>query len=549
MVMVAGGLDALHSLRRARRSNRLADLDWFEAAYRVYVVALGYGWAALWLSSFVKDDELSAAGSADFARQAPGWLGLAVVIAAAAGLRGGSQGGPLALEEGDVRHLLLAPIDRRRVLLRPAVQRLRSAVFAGALVGALAGELTGRRLPGTVLAWTISGAAFGAALGALHIGCALLAHGLHLTRPVALACGAIPLGWQTVALIGDTAGPGNLVGHLPLWAITTRPLDLVALAAVLAVVIAGFALLGRTSLDAMSRRSGLVSQLRFAVTMQDLRTVMLLRRQLSQESTRSRPWIRLRRSSPHPIAWRRGWQSLLRFPAGRLLRMAVVAIAFAAAHAATFSGTTPMFLIAGALGFLLGTEVLEPLSQDIDQPDRAASFAIDRGPQMLKLTSAPLAALVPYAAIGVATMAVLGASGEHLVAAAILAVPSFWAGTAGAVVGIVMGAPNTVVQAQQAVAMPSELSGLTTTMRMLLPLILATVPQLGTLLVRSAADDGNSLVGAAVRVVAAQLLLCAAVGWWVARRDVWRARIGSFLAEGRQASTQQRQQRQTGGAT
>ena len=52
-------------------------------------------------------------------------------------------------------------------------------------------------------------------------------------------------------------------------------------------------MLQQTSLDALARRSSLVAQLRFAVTMQDLRTVILLRRQLNQEQTRGSPWVKV----------------------------------------------------------------------------------------------------------------------------------------------------------------------------------------------------------------------------------------------------------------
>ena len=51
-------------------------------------------------------------------------------------------------------------------------------------------------------------------------------------------------------------------------------------------------LVAGSSLEAAERRTELVGQLRFAVTLQDLRTVLVLRRQLAQERPRSRPWIR-----------------------------------------------------------------------------------------------------------------------------------------------------------------------------------------------------------------------------------------------------------------
>src|SRR6266508_4602251 len=53
------------------------------------------------------------------------------------------------LEAADVVHVLMSPVDRRTALLRPAFQRVRSAVAGSAGLGAVAGVLAGYRLPGT----------------------------------------------------------------------------------------------------------------------------------------------------------------------------------------------------------------------------------------------------------------------------------------------------------------------------------------------------------------------------------------------------------------
>src|SRR5688500_13722303 len=110
------GIAALHELRRTRRRNRLADLEWFEAAYRVYLVAIVAGAIVLCLSDLIGDDPLTASQSADLLRYGPRVLGFGAVIAVGWGLRSGSQGGPMAIEEADVRHVLTAPVPRRRAL-------------------------------------------------------------------------------------------------------------------------------------------------------------------------------------------------------------------------------------------------------------------------------------------------------------------------------------------------------------------------------------------------------------------------------------------------
>ena len=532
--------DALTSLRKARRKNRMADLDWFEAAYRVYIVGLGFGGVALWASGYVADSPVSAQGVSDVFSRGPAALGMLAVVAFAAGIRSGSRGGPLAVEEADVRHVLMAPVDRRKALLRPAVQRLRSAAFTGAAVGALAGELAGRRLPGSVAAWALSGAAFGANIGIIFVAAALLAHGLRLPRWLSTVIGAMGLGWQLVAIVKRVPGPANLDGSLALWGMRQRGIDLLAPAITLAGGFIGLSLLRRTSLDALVRRCGLVAQLRFAVTMQDLRTVMLLRRQLSQENTRSRPWVRLKRTGHTPLHWRRGWQSLLRFPVSRLLRMTVLAVGLAAANVGAYRGTAPLFLVGGALSFLLGMEALEPLSQEVDQPDRTSSFLIERGLLMLKLTAAPMVALIPFGLIGVATVAVLDRGISHLALALLLGIPVLWTGAAGAAVSIVKDAPDAVSSNAVNSMMPPELSGMTTMVRMLIPLLPAMFGNVGVLIVSSARRHGQSEIGVAVRMLVFQLLLCAFVGWWIRRRDSWRIKINEFMAEGRQATAQKR---------
>ena len=130
-------------------------------------------------------------------------------------------------------------------------------------------------------------------------------------------------------------------------------------------VIAGLLLLSRISLEALARRSALVAQLRFAVTMQDLRTVSLLRRQLNQESTRRNPWLRMRRSSASKSATgsgaltravrRRGWHGLLRFPATRLARITALAVVFGVLQAAVVRGTTPAVLASALVAFVIGS--------------------------------------------------------------------------------------------------------------------------------------------------------------------------------------------------
>ena len=537
---------ALRHLRRTRQLHRLGNIEWFEAAYRVYLLGIFGGGSILWISSSIKDEEVVASTAAAFAQHAPAVLGLLVCVGLLAGLRGGSQGGPIALEAADVVHVMLSPVDRRRALLRPATQRVRGAVFTAAVAGAIVGQLAGRRLPGTLTAWAGGGALFGATAALVWAGSALLAHTLRLPRWIATTSGLAIVTWQSIALATETPGPADQFGDLGLWGWRQHPVDLIGVGIALAAVIAGLLLLRRISLEALSRRAALVAQLRFAVTMQDLRTVILLRRQLNQETARRRPWLRLRpakNTSPGltTTVWRRGWHGLLRFPAPRLVRLAAIAAAIGVLHGATIRGTTPAMLGSALLGFVLGLEVMEPLSQEVDQPDHNDSFPVDRGELMARHLAAPLVALIPLSVVtAVAAILTLGGNSKAIAPSAILALPTLLGGVSGGIISIVRDAKDTSSSASQQAFIPPEMAGFTTLIRLLWPLLISAVGTCTVLLPRAALTVGESVVAAAIRGSIGSLLVISATCYWVKVRDRLRAKIRGFMDEGRAQTAAQK---------
>lgn len=535
------GLDALHEMRRTRQRHRLGDVEWFDTAYRVYMVALFGGGALLWLSGMIGDEPLTPSEADDLLRHGPAVLGLVAVLAVVMGLRSGSQGGPIALERADVVHVMLAPVDRAAALRRPAVQRVRSAIFAAAVTCGLLGQLMGRRLPGTEFAWFGSGVLFGIVVALLWGGTALVAHELRLRLGWTTVVGLALLGWQAYAVAEGIPGPANLVGSLVFWGERQRPEDALAVVAAVVLVVAGLLLLGRLSLDALERRSSLVAQLRFAVTMQDLRTVVLLRRQLAHEHTRPRPWIRLPRTGRgHPV-WRRGWHSLLRIPVPRLIRIVALAVGAGACQAWVFRGTTPAMLGTTALLFLLALELLEAMSQEIDQPDRNESFPIERGEILVRHIAAPAVALIPFAILGgAATVLLDGVSGGAGVVA-LLAYPTALLGLAGGAVSVVRDAPDPLADTTEQMFMPPEMASIGSAMRTILPLIPTALATLPALLVRETAEsDPAAVTGTAIRCAVGLLLVFALVVVWVRTRDRIHASVRGFLAEGRRQTQQQR---------
>ncbi|HYH50756.1 MAG TPA: hypothetical protein VEG38_14520 [Acidimicrobiia bacterium] len=460
---------ALRDLRRARHHRHREDFDWVETLYRVYVTVLS-GAAVIWLTaSRVADDAAGGRGLDEIRQHGSAVLGLTVGFLVALGLRSGSRGGPLSLEAADVRVVLLAPVRRRVALRAPAVRQVRSAAFGGLCVGAVVGNLAGQRLPGRFAGWVVAGAAFGLVAGLLSVGVALLACGLRVNRRVATALGLGALGWAAADVAaGTTSSPFTLIGRIGLAPLPGEvaggsPQAAVAGGVVLtsAVLAAAAARLGHMSLEAAERRGRLAAQLRFALSLQDLRAVILLRRRLAAEEPRARPWIRLpdrrrrppgvpeqrqvlrrdpglpdrdavavaggpeerqvlvrnagsegpagaargrlglRRSGfgPGAAVRRRGLHSLLRWPVTRILRVVGLGVVAGFAGAGAWEGTTPLVIVAGVALFVAALDALEPLAQEWDHPGRRDSFPLLPG----RIATASL--LVPSLVLGVVTAA------------------------------------------------------------------------------------------------------------------------------------------------
>lgn len=516
---VAESAAVVGELRKARRQQRVSAIHWVDALYQVYVTGLVAIVAVVLASGAVGDGELGASTAADVRLTGPAVLGVVAALAVFLGLRSGSRGGPLALEQPDVRHVLLAPIDRGVALRSPAWKQLRFLCFASAAVGATAGQLALRRLPGNAVEWMAVGALFGVTVVGLGFGSALVAAGLGIRSWLATVVGGALVAWS-VADVFDEAptAPGSVLGRLPLWPLRFDPLALAGLAVAVALVAAGLRLVGGTSLEAAERRTTLVGQLRFAVTLQDLRTVLVLRRQLAQERPRSQPWIPALVRHPRFPVWQRGLRSIARWPASRIFRVVVLASVAGLAMRGVWSGTTPLVLLTGAALWIAALDAAEPLGQEIDHPGRTDGYPAPRGE--LFLQHLPVVAVVSISTgliAGIAAGAPVGAEVPMGVALVAGGVAGLLAGC-GATVSVVQGAPQAVDNLSMSTP---EIAGARTVFRTVWPPGLAVIGTLPLLAAR-AAEQGASEpppIPAAINVTLPLLLIVGLLAGWVRFRD------------------------------
>ena len=510
---------AVASLRSARNRRRLAGKEWGELAYRVYTTSLAALVAVVFLSGLVGDNRLQPDEVDSAVRLGPAWMGLLVALVVLIGVRSGSRGGPIAMERPDVQHLLLAPVDRGQVLRRPSLSVLFSGIGIAALVGALAGSLLDQRFPGPAVPWVASGALFAATTVALSLGAALLTASRRIP-PIAWVLAAwLLVAWSAAAIFTDIpASPTSALGSMLFWPQAFTPLALAAVVIAVVLVLAGLALIGGLVIELALRRTALVGQLRFAVTQQDLRAVVLLRRQLAAERPRGRPWLpRL----PRPIADRapvlaRDLASVGRWPARRVLRILVTGIAAALAARGVWSGTTPLLLVAGLAGYVAGLDALEPLAQEIDHPGLAGSFPEVRGATAVRHLAEPIIVVFVVAAVGVAVAVGIDPSALGLRVAAVAAVPAVLCAVAGAGITVVS---DQVLDRADASLMQPEVAGPRLLIRTLWPPIVSVLGFVPLLIGRSAALAGRDPVGAMAAASLPVVILFGLIVVWVRFRD------------------------------
>jgi hypothetical protein len=283
-------------------------------------------------------------------------------------------------------------------------------------------------------------------------------------------------------------------------------------AVLLGLPLAGLALVGGTSLEAARRQAGLLAQLRFAVTMQDVRTVILLRRQLAAEGPRRRPWTRLP-AGGGPV-WRRDWQGVLRWPAVRLTRLLLLGSAAGAAAAGAWRGTPALIALAGGALLVAAFDAIEGLAQEADHPPRSRTLPLATGALVIRHLAVPATVMLVVAGVGVVVAAALGAGGAPAVVAvgAVVAIPAALAAVSGAALSIETGPAVNPLEV-------GPLANAKVAVRSFGPPVLAVGGVLPVLGARAAVDAGGSAFAGAAPAAVAVLLVSAAATAWLCRSE------------------------------
>jgi hypothetical protein len=339
--------------------------------------------------------------------------------------------------------------------------------------------------------------------------------------------GLVLVGWSVADVATRATGsgqipasPGRAVGWLALAPLDLHVAPIAAVLVAVALVVVGVRGVGGTSVEAAERRTALVGQIRFAATLQDLRTVMVLRRQLAADQPRERPWLPRGRGGHGSPVWRRAWTGLLRFPAGRLGRIVLLVALAGVALRVAWSGTAPVVVLAGLAVWIIGLDLVEPLAQEVDHPSRRELYPVSAGALHLRLLG-PSLVVGALAGLLVGGAAVLPGAGQvPLGPGLVTGVAAGLTGVVGAVANVISGVPT---QSDELAVIAPEVAGTRLALKALLPPVLATAGALPLLIVEADLEAGrpewsNAPIAWMAAGVASLLLL----GWVHQREEILR---------------------------
>jgi len=502
---------ALTRFRADRRSRNRRDTDPFDAFYRIYVGGL-IGLFLFYLALGLVDDvTVGAAGNQWAITVGPRWIALVAAAVITIGVRSGANGGPLAIDDLELHHVLLSPLDRSVVLRYPARQLLVAATGMGALFGAAAGELASRRLAGTQIDWVLSGLLTGSAIAVAGVGAAFLAAVSRRRRGLAIAISLVPTVWAVFDLArGTTTSPTTGFGDLAVWALDARPRALAGLVVAVALAATGWIRRGHLSIERAHHRSQLVAQIRFALAQQDIRSLLLLRRQLAFETPRARPWVTIRAGGRFedrfPVTIRDA-RSYARWPLGRILRVGGLAVIAGISLGAMWQGTTALIAVVGVALYLAAIEVIEPLSQELDHPAMLELIPITPGRVILgHILSAVVAMTAVWIVVG--TVAMAAALDWRIgVASAIAVLPA-------ATAAVAAGGLSIKRFESPALVVPAEVEGPRMLYRLLWPPMLTLAGAVPVVIARDAVASGAPVVApTALTALLVGVVAVAAVAW------------------------------------
>ncbi len=359
------------------------------------------------------------------------------------GIRSGSRGGPLGLLGSEIQMILLSPYPVERFLRSKLAVSLRHSLFVGVIAGGVIGVSLAHLLA-SKNAWqsTASSISFAMVVTISYQASAAIISGARariayfsLAEVVVLAlAGAL---WLLDPTSFVRLMPGGLImmaGFGARVAVISGTLFF-ALAFSIVVIALGLFLIPGVDPEILQRRARLIGIIRFAATFRDFRTVALMRRSLVGDKIRPRttftePFRRLV-FEKFPDLWR-SLIPALRWGYSKVVRVVLLeGVIFVSAKYAV--DTSPLLALPGIIaGWLIGIELTDALSQEVDHPEIVSLSPIERGRVERILVIGPLIVGLILAIPSFILLGILPGGGENTIMGLLIAIPILSSGLVGA---------------------------------------------------------------------------------------------------------------------
>jgi membrane-associated HD superfamily phosphohydrolase len=202
------------------------------------------------------------------------------------------------------------------------------------------------------------------------------------------------------------------------------------------------------------------------------------------------------------------------------VRMVGLAALVGLAVPAIYTGNGALIFVTGICSYLIGLDILEPLAQAVDHVDRTDATPLDRGLFFQRHLPASAVACVLFSAI-TAVIAVLSVDTSVDRNVVLVASPLvLLTGLAGAVISVMMGAPEQTASAQ---VLPPEMMGAKIAIRAAWPFIIAVLGAVPLLMAERARSRNADAFASFLRSAILIAFLIAFVAVWVRQRDATKA--------------------------
>ena len=398
----------LSDLANARRSHFLQSHDLLSVVVKFYFVAIALAIVVDVTTTSSKFFVFHASDTTFVRANGASFAGILLAYLMFLGLMSGVRGGPVVLFSPELRLIFLSGVNTDRLLRRKAIRAiLRFSIMTGA-TGIAVGFVIHGLKRGSPVDASISVGLYGLVSGAIYAGAACFALGLRLKSNLVYVVGWALVIYTSLAGIFDIGvSPFALVGRLATMFLTPVSFLVVVLCVALVVISLGSVyLVPKADLETIERHSELVSRLRFAIGMRDVRSVILLSRSLSQDGFRARSIGKnLYRvfSQPTMAPVVRSIQSLANWSVRRYIRVTLMLFGGLVVISYAWSGTQVAYLISVPFIYVAGLDLSDPLTSLVDKPDNFVNYPVRDGWLLTRSLLAPigLSILISLASAGV----------------------------------------------------------------------------------------------------------------------------------------------------